>query len=360
MTHQCNLDCRYCLQKHENVSMPVEVAEHAIENFRCALMAEGEAGFPISAQISFYGGEPLLERKKIEYLVTYANDRIGGLPCSPLSYEITTNGLLMDQDFLDFAKKNHIILALSHDGLAQDPVRKDRGGKGTSEIVDEKLEMLLRTFPDTIVMMTIHPDHADLVAESIAFFHEKGVRSVSLVPAHGERVSWTDEKFAVFSKQMEKVKVHYEQWNQGDQYFRVIPFDNKIRNYIRQKSADSPSCHFGCHKIIVDTDGKYYPCTHFVGRDGFSIGSLEADVDDEKVASLESLRVEPELCRECELRDRCHHTCACANHGHTGSLGSVSALQCEYEKLIIRLADEAAANLIREENPRFVERMYRN
>ena len=75
--------------------------------------------------------------------------------------------------------------------------------------------------------------------------------------------------------------------------------------------------------------------------------------------SLEAQRVEAGICRDCELRSRCRHTCACANHGHTGCMSEVSALQCEYEKLVIRLADEAASALISEENPRFVERMYK-
>ncbi|MBO4927916.1 MAG: radical SAM protein [Clostridiales bacterium] len=372
MTHQCNFDCKYCLQKHEDVFMPVELGEKAIERMRQELLSESsrkdssdrssddpEETSSTKVQISFYGGEPLLARDRIEHLVKYANERIGGMPGYSVRYEITTNGLLLDESFLSFAKKNRILLALSHDGLAQDQVRLARGGKPTREIVDQKLEMLLRAFPETIIMMTIHPDYVDQVADSIAFFHEKGIRSVSLVPAHGERVSWTEEKFRRFSQQMEKVKVLYERWNQGDGYFRVIPFENKIRNYIRQKDADSAMCHFGCHKLMVDADGKYYPCSHFIGRDGFCIGSVEDDVDEAKIRTLESRRVEPEICRACDLRFRCRHTCACANHGHTGSMAEVSALQCEYEKLTIRLADEAAAAMIREENPRFVERMYK-
>lgn len=362
MTHQCNLDCKYCLQKHEDVYMPAGVAERSIDNFRRAVLLELEkqgADSTLKTQISFYGGEPLLARERIEQLVHYANVKIGGIPRVSVSYEITTNGLLMDDAFLQFAKENQILLALSHDGLQQSSVRIDRGGNDTRARVDETLKKMLRVFPETIVMMTIHPEYAHLVSDSITFFHDMGVHTISLVLAHGERVTWTDEAFEAFSQQMEKVEVLYEQWNQENGYFRVIPFENKIRNFIRQRDADTPTCHFGCHKLMVDTDGKYYPCTHFIGREGFDIGSQETDVDEEKIASLERQRVEPETCRTCALRPRCHHTCACANHGHTGNVAEVSALQCEYEQLIIRLADQAAAALIKEENKRFVERMYR-
>ena len=180
-----------------------------------------------------------------------------------------------------------------------------------------------------------------------------------MVLAHGERVLWTDEKFEALSREMGKVEKLYEEWNQGDSFFRFIPFENKIRNYIRGKDADSAPCHFGCHKLMVDTDGKYYPCSHFIGREGFSVGSIDEGLNERYLASLESQRIEPQDCVECALRSRCHHTCACANHGHTGTMSEVSALQCEFEKLLIGLSDQAAAFLMKSDNPKFIERMYR-
>ena len=354
VTHQCNFDCRYCLQKHEDVYMTKETAIKTIDTFAAGI-SEGD-----KAQISFYGGEPLLQKELIKELVKYSSEKIHSVPNTKLTFEITTNGLLLDEDFIAFAKKNKILLALSHDGLAQDSVRTDRGGNVTKERVDQKLQMLLKTFPETIIMMTVHPDYVDRIAGSLKFFRDQGVKSVSMVLAHGERVTWDDEAFEKLEKEMLKVEALYEQWNAGNDVFRFIPFDNKIKNYIRQRDADSVMCHFGCHKLMVDADGKYYPCSHFIGRDGFDIGSLEEGVNEEKLESLESKRVEPEDCRECELRFRCRHTCACSNHGQTGSVSEVSALQCEYEKLTIQLADRAAALLLNESNPAFVSRMYPN
>ncbi|MBO4651424.1 MAG: radical SAM protein [Clostridiales bacterium] len=352
VTHQCNFDCRYCLQKHEDVSMTKETAIKSIDAFASGIV-EGD-----KAQISFYGGEPLLQKELIKELVNYSCEKILSIPDTRLTFEITTNGLLLDEDFIAFAKRNKILLALSHDGLAQDEVRTDRGGNKTKDRIDEKLQMLLKTFPETIVMMTVHPDYVDRIVDSLKFFRSKGVKSVSMVLAHGERVSWDDETFEKLTREMNKVEALYEQWNAGNDVFRFIPFDNKIKNYIRQRDADSVTCHFGCHKFMVDADGKYYPCSHFIGRDGFGIGSLEEGISEEKLKDLESKRVEPEDCKGCALRFRCRHTCACSNHGHTGSMSEVSALQCEYEKLTIQLADRAAALLLNESNPGFVSRMY--
>jgi len=358
MTHQCNFDCRYCLQKHEEAYMPREIAVKAIDQLSERVERDVEKGKQ-SVQISFYGGEPLLARSEIEYLVEYAGSKMGSLPGVRLAFEITTNGLLLDEDFISFAKKNHIILALSHDGLMQDLSRVDRGGNPTRERVDAKLQMLLKAFPDTVVMMTVHPDLVEKLADSVLFFREKGVRCVSMVLAHGERVKWNEDKFEKLSAELEKVEAFYEENNRGDQVFRFVPFDNKIRNYIRGRDADSALCHFGGHKMMVDLDGKIYPCSHFIGRDGFCTGSVDEGVDQSRIDSLEAKRIEAEECAECALRSRCHHKCACANHGHTGSMSTVSALQCEYERLLIGLADQAAESLLKPENPRFIERMYK-
>ena len=260
VTHQCNFDCRYCLQKHEDVSMTKETAIKSIDAFASGIV-EGD-----KAQISFYGGEPLLQKELIKELVNYSCEKILSIPDTRLTFEITTNGLLLDEDFITFAKRNKILLALSHDGLAQDEVRTDRGGNKTKDRIDEKLQMLLKTFPETIVMMTVHPDYVDRIVDSLKFFRSKGVKSVSMVLAHGERVSWDDETFEKLTREMNKVEALYEQWNAGNDVFRFIPFDNKIKNYIRQRDADSVTCHFGCHKFMVDADGKYYPCSLFGRR----------------------------------------------------------------------------------------------
>ncbi len=361
MTHQCNFDCRYCLQKHEDVYMDEETGRKALDLLQKEILAESASDKDVdkNVQVSFYGGEPLLAREKIERLVAYANEMIREVPGGTIRYEITTNGLLLDREFIDFAKRNKILLALSHDGEAQDLVRIDRGGMATRARVDEKLKLLLRSFPETIVMMTLHPDHVNTLSDSLSSFHELGVKSVNLVPAHGERVSWTQEKFDVLKAELEKAKEMYIAWNQGENAFRLIPFENKIRNYIRQKDADNAMCHFSCNKTMVDVDGRYYPCSHFIGREGYCTGSVEEGKDTSAIEDLEARRVEPGICRDCAIRFRCRHTCACANHGHTGDMSSISALQCEYEKLVIRLADEAAMELIREENPVFVKRMYK-
>lgn len=358
MTHQCNFRCSYCPQEHEDVVMTKETAFHAVDLLAEMIRADHNKELP-NTQISFYGGEPLLAEPLIREVVDYAESKLKGTLVKRMLFEITTNGLLLKEDFLPYAKKHNILLALSHDGVGQDFSRKDRGGNTTKERADAQLRKMLKYQPNTIIMMTLHPEMVSTVCESMKFFHDFGVKHVNLTLANGPKVNWTEEKMKVLFEQMQEFAPLYEEWNRGENEFRFTPFDNKIRNYIQSRSSDDRMCHFSDEKLMIDCDGRFFPCSHFIGNEEFCVGNLVEGPDEATISSLESQRVEPETCQSCSFAGRCKHRCACANHGNTGDVCKVSRLQCEYEKLTIRLADQAAANLISEENPKFVERMYK-
>lgn len=386
MTHQCNFRCSYCPQVHEDVVMSKETAFRAVDLLEKMLLADQQAatvkvGEGVAAggiknadaeaqkseggnglhnvQISFYGGEPLLAEGLIRQVVEYAEQKLTGKLAKKVLFEITTNGLLLREDFLAYARQHNMLLALSHDGVGQDFSRKDRGGNATKERADETLRMMLRYAPRTIIMMTLHPDLVGTLCDSMRFFHDFGVKYVNLTLANGPKVNWTEEKKEILMAQLEEMETLYEAWNQGEETFIMGGFDNKIRDYIKGRCSDDKMCHFSEEKLMIDCDGRFFPCNHFIGNEDFCIGDLEAGPNTEFIESLDAQRVESETCRSCAFAKRCRHNCACANHGNTGDMCRVSVLQCEYEKAIIRLADQAAAKLISAENPKFVERMYR-
>lgn len=357
MTHQCNFRCSYCPQNHEDVVMSRETALHAVDLLASSLESE-QKEIP-SVQISFYGGEPLLAEPLIREVVVYAEEKLTSIGVKKVLFEITTNGLLLKEDFIAFAKQHHIYLALSHDGVGQDMSRRDRGGHATKERVDAILKTMLRHNSGTFIMMTLHPDCVETLCDSMRFFHDSGVKNMNLTLANGPRVNWTEEKKEILLNQLEELETLYEQWNQGENEFHFTPFDNKIRNYILERSSDDRMCHFTSDKIMIDCDGRFFPCNHFIGMNDFCIGNLEDGADEPLIHSLDAQRVESDTCKACGYAERCRHNCACANHGHTGNMCAVSRLQCEYEQATIRLADQAAMKLISEENPKFVKRMYK-
>lgn len=103
LTDACNLRCTYCYVRQDTHAMTPDTAKAAID---LAAADPGHHG------IIFFGGEPLLQRQLIYDTVYYAEAL--GLP-GKFHYKITTNGTLLDQEFLEFSKQHQVFIALSHD-----------------------------------------------------------------------------------------------------------------------------------------------------------------------------------------------------------------------------------------------------
>ncbi len=353
VTHNCNFNCSYCLQTHENKAMSIDTAKKAIDYL--AKIKHNK-----TLQISFYGGEPLIEKDLIKEIVLYSEEKIMKPQNIRVIYEITTNGRLLDEDFIAFANKHRMLLALSHDGLAQDLTRRDVAGNLTREDADKKLSMLLAANPRTPVMLTLHsdPEAIKTLASSVRFFKEAGLRFLNVTPAVGNRVNWDDDSFALLQDQLTQIRDLYVEYNRGDNEFIYIPFENKIKAYVRQKSDDSDTCRICSDKLMIDIDGRFYPCNHFIGNQDFGIGSLSQGPDESRITALEKTRLDQPDCASCALASRCKHRCACNNHGRTGNISDPGAFQCNLEQLTIALADSAAEQLLNDSNPAFVKRIY--
>ena len=132
LTDACNLDCAYCPAYKNPKHMTEEIVYAACD----LAFSKGTGG-----GFCYFGGEPMLERELI----------LKGLRrCRELSIKtgkktssrMTTNGTLLDAEFLDIAKKEGMVIGLSFDGTAQDKCRCYKAGGGTSADV-EKAALLL-------------------------------------------------------------------------------------------------------------------------------------------------------------------------------------------------------------------------
>lgn len=141
LTEACNMACAYCTRKKTAVRMSEEVLDAA-----CALaFASGDR-----AGLCFFGGEPLLERG----LILRAVDRCRELSREtgkPIQYRMTTNGTLLDDEFLEIAKREQIEIGLSFDGVGHDIARRFADGRGTMETVEAKAKALLRADRKSVV-----------------------------------------------------------------------------------------------------------------------------------------------------------------------------------------------------------------
>lgn len=345
ITSNCNLSCSYCEQVHAAKYMSIDVMRDAIDYFASTLPHDTS-----KFQISFYGGEPLLAKNIIREAVLYSKAKF---PNTKIIYETTTNGLLVDDSFIEFSRDNGLVIALSHDGLSQSETR------GFEREVNTVLDKLVRNSPSVPIMMTVHPEFVDTLAKSIEFFIKHKIKKINITPASGNKVSWDDNSFSILKEQMEKVTDLYIKNNQDGRRLKILPIENKIKAYINETQSVNSHCKLCSSKLLVNYDGKIYPCTHFIGLEEFFVGEIYAGLDYKRLMEIEASRIAPSECDSCSYNKRCSHRCACANHGYSKNLSEPSAFQCEYERLLINLADKAAEILINENNPTFVKDLYK-
>ena len=342
LTDGCNLRCSYCVQVKQPVSMPERVLKAACD---LAFSAGGHAG------LCFFGGEPMLEREKILLALNYCAEKSAETG-KPVQYKMTTNGTLLDEEFLMRAAAVKMGIGLSFDGLAQDTCRCDAAGRGTRALLEEKARLLLQYLPDACAMMTVAPQAAGDFAESVKYLHQLGFQRISAVPAYGKNVCWTDEAFSVMTEQLRSAADYYAaQFLQGKPFF-FSPLNSKIRDCIAGFNP-SERCHLGFRQMPVAPDGRIYACTQFIGDDAFLLGDVFTGLDRERQRQLASHHATPETCKDCALRTRCTNSCGCTNRLETGDENRVSPMQCSYERMLIALADETADRLYDADPQRF-------
>lgn len=314
-----------------------------------------------SCGIVFFGGEPLLCQDLIRETVSLAGV-ISQRCARRFHFKLTTNGLLLDEPFLEFALRNDILIALSLDGVREshDLHRRLPNGESSFRIVLERLRLLLSMRPYASVLMTVNPDTVRYLAESVAFLVDQGCRY--LVISLNYAAHWLESDIDALRHQYERMADYYLRQMRAGRKFYLSPIDVKLASHIQGDGAGCQRCELGMRQLSVDPQGYLYPCVQFTAagpESAWCIGHVATGLDrlarDRLHAQLDA---EKESCRDCALRHRCHHTCGCLNWQTTGSINCVSGVLCRHEQMLIPIADRAGAVLYGERNPEFLRKHY--
>jgi len=312
--------------------------------------------------IVFFGGEPLLRKDLIEKGIYYALDQRKIDNFIP-HFKVSTNGLLIDTAFLDFARDAGLAIALSIDGIEQahNQHRRLRNDASTFEIVINKLKLLLEYQPYANVLMTVTPETVHYYHDSVEFLIDLGVRY--LIVSLNYAGSWDIKSLAELRRQYKKLSSLYERLTVSGKKFYFSPFETKLESHIKGKESKCQKCAFSERQLSIAPDGKIYPCIQFV-RDGvsnisYSIGNIWDGIDPfakEKLLS-ESKNI-PLECAKCSFLERCNNDCNCLNWQTTGTLNGVSPLLCETERMIIPIVDRLGERLYKKRSPLFIQKHY--
>ncbi len=353
LTSGCNMDCRYCYVDRQHIqTMTPETARAAVDMASALSTKDGSTG------IIFFGGEPLLCKGLIQETVDYAEGvaRDGG---KRFHFKITTNGLLLDDAFLDYAEAHRIFIALSLDGTGQahNAHRIDLAGVGTYDRVEDAARRLLKRFPYTPVMMTVNPDTSRHYCDSVKHVFNLGFRYI--ICSLNYAAPWTERDIEELRRQYRRMADYYYDLTVAEEKFYLSPFEVKVSSHVNRRTYCQERCELGKKQISVGPDGLLYPCVQFVGDNGFPIGTVATGIDEARRESLfRQNEQEKETCVDCAIRARCNHTCGCLNRQATGSIDLVSPVLCAHERLLLPIADRLAGRLYRKRNAMFIQKHY--
>ena len=349
LTNTCNLNCAYCFQEKKGGSL-------SFDNIK--MLLDREADTSTKSVITFFGGEPLLEKNLIYKIVEYTKI-LQETKKMQFTLNMTTNGTLLDADFIGFVDKNSINISYSIDGKcdSHNLNRKTIKNEDTFTIVETNAKKLLEIQPYAIAMPVVTKNNILNIKNNIRYIFSLGFKRI--VCGFDYTADWQDEDVNTIKKAYEELaELYYNKTLNGDAFY-LLPFDNIISAYISESNLCESECQLGLKKVNVATDGKIYPCTQFVDLPEYEIGDCATGIMKEKQSNLmKNSSKEISHCLPCKLRKRCKHTCGCLNILTTGDMNTPSPIICETEKIFIEVSDRLAERLFKKDPNVFIQKQY--
>ena len=334
IAHTCNLNCEYCFASQgkyhgERAVMPLDVAKRAMD-----FLVEN-SGTRRNLEVDFFGGEPLMNFDVVKQTVAYARS-IEKEHGKNFRFTLTTNGMLIDDDVIDFANRECVNVVLSLDGRKEihDKYRVDYAGNGSFERIVPKFQKLVAARGNKNYYMrgTFTHNNPDFT-EDIKTMLDLGFTELSMEPvvaAPGDPAALTPADAEIVKDQYEKLaQLMLERKKEGRPFtFYHYMLDLKSGPCIYKRIS---GCGSGTEYMAVTPWGDLYPCHQFVGEEKFRLGDVwqgvtNPDVQEEFAACNVYAREE---CRDCWARLYCSGGCAANAYHATGSVRGVYKYGCE-------------------------------
>ncbi|MBR4296215.1 MAG: thioether cross-link-forming SCIFF peptide maturase [Clostridia bacterium] len=334
VAHTCNLNCEYCFASQgkyqgERAIMSLEVGKRALD-----FLIENSKGRR-NLEVDFFGGEPLMNFDMIKELVAYARKREKESGKN-FRFTLTTNGLLIDDDVIDFANREMSNVVLSLDGRKEihDRYRVDYAGNGSWERIVPKFQKLVKERGGKNYYMRgtfthANPDFLKDIEEMLSLgFKELSMEPVVCAPSDASAL--TDEDLPIVLDQYEKLaELMLKKHREGDPFtFYHYMIDLKGGPCIYKRVS---GCGSGTEYMAVTPWGDLYPCHQFVGDEKFKLGDIWSGVTNtEKQGEFAACNVysRPE-CSNCWAKLYCSGGCAANAYHATGAVTGVYKYGCE-------------------------------
>ncbi len=334
VAHTCNLNCAYCFASQgkyhgDRAVMSFEVGKRALD-----FLIEN-SGSRHNLEVDFFGGGPLMNFQVVKDLVPYARS-IQKQHNKNFRFTLTTNGVLIDKDVIDFANKEMSNVVLSLDGRKEvhDKYRVDYAGNGSWEKIVPKFQALVKAREGKNYYMrgTFTHENPDFL-EDIKQMLDLGFSELSMEPvvcAPGDKAALTESDKAIVLDQYEKLA---ELMLQREKEGRPFTFYHYMIDL-----TDGPciykrisGCGSGTEYMAVTPWGDLYPCHQFVGDEKFRLGDIWGGVTNTALRQEFkdcNVYARPE-CADCWAKLYCSGGCAANAYHATGSVKGVYKDGCD-------------------------------
>ncbi len=309
ITNRCNLKCSYCYERHLNTEYGC-ISDETMRQVTEFVNRRGDAGV-----VYIFGGEPLLYKDIVKYF------------CENLKakrFVITTNGTLLDEEFIKWCAEKKVTVNMSHDGSEC----AERGADTT--LLDANLKLLLKYQPETLVQLVYTKETLPFLYDNIIYLKDLGVKKVSAAM----------DAFLVPDDLDGFGDLLREQWRKISEIKDLFVYELAVKKKTIGENTRS-TCEICKKKLFINWDGKFYPCIQFQNKQEYRCGDVYAGIEAEKArAAHPDYSMTSERCKGCEIAEYCRNSCACKKMATTGTVRDISDAACLEEQVHILTALE--------------------
>ena len=337
VAHDCNIRCEYCFGdtgafQGDRCLLSLETGKKAID------FLIRESGARHNLEIDFFGGEPLLNFEIVKQLVEYGRS-VEKEHHKNIRFTITTNGVLLDDEKIDYINENMVNVILSIDGRPEvnDRMRHTVNGKGTYDIITRNYKNFIQKRGDRqyYVRGTFTRYNLDF-ASDVKHLLEEGFGNVSVEPV----VAPEEYDYSIRESDLDSILKEYDRL--ADMYLDAAMQDQPFRFFHFNVDLDQgpclikrvSGCGAGTEYVAVSPEGDIYPCHQFVGEEKFRLGNVQdRDFENHLFEDFNRAHIyNQDDCRECWAKFYCSGGCHANAYHANGDLMKPYRIACAMER----------------------------
>lgn len=345
--HDCNMRCDYCFAgcgtyHSAKAYMSAETGKRAID------FLIKNSGIKKNLEVDFFGGEPLMNMKAVKEIVAYAKER-GKQEGKEFSFTMTTNGVLLNKENIDYlnAEMDNVVLSIDGRPETHNAVRHAVSGKDMYDHIMKNFVAFkeVRGNKKYYVRGTFTAKNLDF-SKDIFHLCDCGFDQISVEPVvlpAGHPLEINETHLTKIIDEYEHFTEGYLERRRGGKWFNFFHFMIDLHHgpCVNKRLT---GCGAGTEYLAVSPEGDLYPCHQFVGLSDYLIGNVDEGVKNQNIreqfAAVTVLK--KEHCAACAAKYYCGGGCAANAVNFSGSLDGQYKLGCDMAKKRLELSLAAA------------------